>query len=174
MIYQVQETPTGKKKSQGWVLSIDQATNAAGVSLWKNGQLIDTICLKSASSSDSYSRRLQGMLPQLDAFLDRHLHPGETITKILFEGVRSRLVMAAVGGFLMCSRLDCKIHQSASFVESTSWKSYARQHGATGDFALIKGCRSLAETGFPVHELRIDSDDIADSILFYHTWYYEV
>lgn len=161
--------PTGKHNS-GWVLSIDQATNAAGVSLWKDGTLVDTTVLVSQSSTHSYARRIQYQVPQLTQFLMRHLLPNENVTKILFEGVRSVLVQMAAGAFMMCPLIDAKLSPSDSFVHTTSWKMYAKQRGATGALKDIKGVKALIEIGFPVELLSKQSDDIADSILIYLSW----
>ncbi len=153
-------------------MSIDPASNLAGVSLWLNGRLTGTTVLKSNSSSDSYSRRLQTQVPQLTAFLASYLSEGECISKVIFEGVRARLVLVSVGAFLTCPYIDAKISPTSSFIESSTWKYYARANGARGDFADIKGVAALKEIGIPVEELGITSDDIADSILIYLAWYY--
>lgn len=158
-----------KPKELGWVLAIDQASNQAGVSLWRNGRLIAVTVLASESASHKFSRRIQHQLPQLTAFLDAHLGPSELITKVVFEGVRARLVLITVGSFLCCPRIDAIMHQYANFVESTSWKVWARNHGAQAEkLKDIKGIKALGETGFPL--LDITSDDVADSILIYLTW----
>jgi hypothetical protein len=155
-------------KEQGWVLVIDQASNAAGVSLWYNGVLKQTTVLLSASPKDPLPKRLQCQVAQLNKFLSTHLPESAVITKIVFEGVRSRLVLVTVGAFLTCDRIHAKISPKTSFVESTSWKRWAQRHGATGPIGDIKGVKALKETGFPVDG--IDSDDIADSILIFQTW----
>lgn len=154
----------------GFILSIDQASNAAGVSLWHDGQLKAHTVLRSNSSSDSFARRLQTQVPQLTAFLDAHLPEKLKLTKVLFEGMKARLVLVTIGAFLTCPRLDNKLHAQHSFVESSSWKKWAQQHGATGPFKEIKGVKALKEIGYPVDKLAIDSDDVADSILIYLTW----
>lgn len=154
----------------GWILSIDQASNAAGVSLWKDGTLVDTTVLVSSSSSHSYSKRVQFQVPQLTAFLARHLKPNENVTKILFEGVRSVLVQMAAGAFMMCPLIDAKLSPSDSFVHTSSWKMYAKQRGATGPLKDIKGIKALLEIGFPVEVLSKQSDDIGDSVLIYLSW----
>lgn len=159
-----------KTKEMGFVLSIDQASNAAGVSLWNNGDLIATTVLKSRSPTDPFSRRVQFQLEQLTDFLNMHLPPNVDIEKVLFEGVKARLVMVVVGAFLCCPRISAKMHESASFIYSTTWKSWARSKGATGPVKDIKGVPALRDIGFPVDVYHIDSDDIADSILIYLTW----
>lgn len=160
-----------KLKEQGYVLVVDQASNAAGVSLWYNGRLIATTVLESNSAKDPISRRLQDQIPQLDSFLAKHLPDAARITKIVFEGVRARLVLVTVGAFLTCPRIHAKLSPKASFVESTSWKKWAREHGATEErLKDVKGVKALRETGFPVEEHGITSDDVADSVLMYLTW----
>lgn len=158
-------------KEQGWVLSVDQASNCAGVSLWHNGILIACTTLNSKKSTDTLPRRLQTQVPQLTEFLQKYLPAGEMVTTVIFEGVRARLVALVVGAILTCPLLDkCRINQYASFVESSSWKKWARSHGATGTFEQIKGVKALREVGFPVDKYLLTSDDIADSILMYLTW----
>lgn len=157
-------------KEQGWVLVIDQASNCAGVSLWYNGDLKATTELRSESSKDSFARRLQHQVPQLTAFLDRVLPDSATITKILFEGVRSRLVLVTVGAFLTCPRINAKLSPRTNFIESTSWKVWARNRGATGPIADIKGIKSLKETGFHVDDAFLTSEDVADSIMMFNAW----
>lgn len=158
-------------KADGYVLAIDQASNVAGVSLWHNGDLVGVTCL-TATSTDSMARRLQTQVPQLTSFLDTHLPAGLLIRKILFEGVRSRLVLITVGAFLTCPRIDAKMHQKFTFVESSAWKKYAQKRGATGPFKEIKGVKALKETGWsPPADLRgVINDDVADSILMYLCW----
>ena len=160
-----------KEKELGWVLSIDQASNQAGVSLWKSGQLVAVTVLKSRSKNDKMSRRLQDQVPQLTAFLDQHLPENETIKTLLFEGVRARLVLITVGAFLTCPRLNASLSARGNFVESRQWKSWARMHGAHSQpFSEIKGVTALRE----IRELSeyhwIDQEDIADSVLIYKCW----
>ncbi len=157
-----------KAKEAGYVLVIDQASNAAGVSLWRDGNLVATTVLASKSPTDPFSRRVQHQVPQLTDFLDQHLPAHTLIEKVLFEGVKARLVMIVVGSFLVCPRISAKMHEKFSFVGSGTWKRWARDHGATGPVREIKGKKSLTETGFDT--AAIDSDDICDSILMYFAW----
>lgn len=158
-------------KEQGLVLSIDQASNAAGVSLWQNGELLATMVLKAAKATDPMSARLRQQVEQLTVFLSKHVGDGGMITKILFEGVRARLVMTTVGAFLTCPLINAKVHPTASFVESFAWKKYARDRGATeASFKDIKGVKALRDIGFDVDGFGIESDDEADSVLIYLTW----
>ena len=157
-------------KEQGWVLVIDQASNVAGVSLLLNGELRGTTELRSRASTDTFSRRLQTQLPQLTAFLDAHLPHDASVTKIVFEGVRARLVLITVGAFLCCPRINAKMCQRASFIESTSWKKWAQMRGAVGPLKDIKGVKALRESGWDMVKYPVTSDDIADSLLIYQTW----
>lgn len=157
-------------KEQGWVLVIDQASHCAGVSLWYNGSLKSTTELKSHSKTEPFSRRLQYQAEQLDVFLTAILPESACITKIVFEGVRARLVLVTVGAFLTPKRINARLSPKTSFVESTSWKKWAQRNGATGPTSDIKGVKALRETGFPVDQHGITSDDIADSILMYSVW----
>lgn len=159
-----------KSKEAGYVLSIDQASNAAGVSLWLNGNLIATTVLRSRKPTDPFSRRVQYQLEQLTDFLNEHLPPGLDVQKVLFEGVKSRLVLIVIGSFLCCPRIHAKMSESASFIYSSSWKQWAKKNGAAGPTADIKGCRSLAETGFDMVTHHIVSDDISDSVMIYKCW----
>ena len=156
-------------KEQGWILVIDQASNCAGVSLWYNGNLTATTTLVSQSKNDSMARRLQHQVPQLTKFLCDVLPESATIAKILFEGVRARLVLITVGAFLTCPRINAKLTMQ-SFIGSSSWKKWAKDHGALGPTADVKGVKALSEIGFPVQQHNIESDDVADSILMYLTW----
>lgn len=89
---------------------------------------------------------------------------------MVFEGVRSRLVLCTVGAFLTVPRIQAVISQTKNFVESTTWKKYAQRNGATGPIADVKGVKALREIGFPLDRYPIQSDDIADSILIYKAW----
>lgn len=159
-----------KPKEFGYVLSVDQASNLAGVSLWHNGELKATTVLKSRSPDDPFSRRLQTQVPQLTAFLDTHVPKEYQIEKVVFEGVRSRLIVAVVGAFLTCPRIHARVSEKANFVESSSWKKWASRNGATGKISEIKGVKALTETGFDCVGKGIVSDDVADAILIYYAW----
>ena len=157
-------------KEYGFVLSIDQASNVAGVSLWFSGGLIATTTLLSARPSDPFSRRVQDQVAQLTTFLETHTPPETLIDRVIFEGVRARLVICVVGAFMTCPRIDAKLSEKANFVESSSWKNYARARGATGPFSEIKGVKALTEIGWDMVKHPVVSDDIADSILMYSCW----
>lgn len=157
-------------KENGWILAIDQASNCAGVSLWSHGQLVATTTLNSDSPKDALGKRLSRQVEQLKDWLDTRLGKAE-IKTLLFEGVRSRLVLVTVGAFVCVPQLrNCKIHQRHSFVESSSWKRWAQKRGATGKLGDIKGVQALREAGFDVEAHRIDSEDVADSVLIYLCW----
>lgn len=159
-----------RAKEFGHVLSIDQASNLAGVSLWHNGDLLATTVLKSKSPNDPFSRRIQYQVPQLTLFLDEHVPQQFTVEKVIFEAVKPRLIMAVVGAFLTCPRIAARLNERDSFVPSSTWKKWAQDQGATGAFKDIKGVPSLRETGFPVDDYGIDSEDVADSIMQYKAW----
>lgn len=159
-----------KPKEAGFVLAIDQASNCAGVSLWFCGELRATTTLNSQSPTDPFARRIQTQLEQLTAFLNTELPPDVQIEKVVFEGVRPRLILATVGAFMCCPRISAKLDESRSFVGSSSWKSWAKMRGATGPFKEIKGVKALQETGWDFTKYPIESDDIADSILIYSCW----
>lgn len=158
-----------KRKSK--TLSVDQASNQAGVSLWSpDGHLLGTTLLESNSKKDPFSKRITDQLVQLESFLDAHLDLDETITHVLFEGVRSRLVLITVGAFMTCTRLNAGLSQKHSFVESRTWKSWAKRHGAKAFISDVKGVESLIEAGFKAPEGIYMNDDIADSIMIYIAW----
>lgn len=157
-------------KERGFVLAIDQASNAAGVSLWLDGTLTATTVLLSKDKSDPFSRRIQYQLEQLNVFIDAHVPADIILDKVLFEGVRSRLVVCVVGAFLCCPRIDAKISEKGNFVESSSWKNWARARGAQGAFKDIKGVKALRECGWDFNKHPITSDDTADSIFIYLCW----
>ncbi len=159
-----------KPKEMGFVLSIDQASNAAGVSLWLDGELQATTVLVSKDKNDPFSRRIQYQLEQLNTFIDLHVPADVVLDKVLFEGVRSRLVNIVIGAFLCCPRIDAKISEKKNFIESSSWKNWARARGAQGPFTEIKGVKSLRECGWDLVKYPVTSDDVADSIFIYMTW----
>lgn len=150
------------------ILSIDQASNRAGCSLWNpTGTLIATAALTYIDPSHPYSRRLQGLARQLEEWLVTQ----PKVSQIVFEATKPKLVLVSVGAFLTAPSLDVKLHESASFVSPSTWKKWAQERGATGKFTLIKGCKALAETGFDLAKWNITSDDVADSILIARAWF---
>ena len=152
-------------------LSIDQASNQAGVSLWSaDGVLLNTCVLASQSKKDPFSKRVTDQIVQLEAFLDTVLDPKEIITHVLFEGVRSRLVLVTVGAFMTCTRLNAGLSAQHSFVESRTWKAWAKRHGAKAFISDVKGVESLLETGFNMPVGMPLTEDIADSIMMYLAW----
>ncbi len=156
-------------KTDGYVMSIDQASKSAGASLWYNDKLVAT-ALFTAPGDDKYSRRVQSLAEQCTVFLDSHLPKKVNIEKIIFESVRMKLVIITVGCFLTCPRIDARLHEKASFIPSMSWKKWAADRGATGPFKEIKGVRALKESGFPLDGIEPLNDDVADSIMMYQTW----
>lgn len=160
-----------KVKEQGYVLSIDQASNSAGCSLWLNGELQATINLLSDHKNDPFPLRMRRMVDTLDSWLSVQLPSSDQqVNKILFEGVRSRLVLCTVGAFCLPGKIQSHVKERDNFVESTRWKVWARKNGALGPLKDIKGVQALKEVGFPVEKYSISSDDVADSILIYLTW----
>lgn len=161
-----------KPKENGWILSIDQASNAAGVSLWYCGGFIEATTLYSNKSSDPIGRRLVAQIEQLDKWLEPRIDLDE-IKVVLFEGVKSRLVLTTVGAFC-CSRFlqNCRLHPRHSFVESSSWKSWAKKKGAfkADPDDEIKGIKSLVQTGWDIVKYPLETDDEADSVMIYQTW----
>ena len=154
-----------------WTLFIDQASNAAGVALAKDGQLLacDTIC--STRASDVISQRLQDQIPRLTDFLNKYVPQGEYITNVVFEGVRSRIVLLTVGAFLMCPRIKARLSPTGNFVESQSWKRWAKRQGASGPIKDVKGIRSLREVRPDLFSrFKILTDDAADAVMIYLTW----
>lgn len=158
-----------RTKEQGYVLAIDQASNAAGVTLWYNGELLAHTLLESGSESDPISARLRKMRQDLSDFVRPYIG-GSSIRKVVFEGVRSRIVALTVGAFISIDEIDTNLHQKWNFVESPSWKRWAQEHGAKGKLSEIKGLKALRETGFPVDEHGIVHDDVADAVLIFKTW----
>ena len=156
-------------KGEGYVLSVDQASNAAGVSLWHNRVLIAHTVLKSKNSKDSFSRRVQAQSIDLREFLDAYLPPEDTITTVLFESVKSRVVMAVIGSVLVNDRIDSSLGPG-TLIPSMSWKKWAQGMGATGPLKDIKGVPSLRQTGFDVDKYVVTSEDTADSIMIFLTW----
>lgn len=160
----------GLAKLSGYILSIDQASNQAGCALFYEGALVATTVLTSKSKDDPFSRRVQHQVPQLTAFLQLHLKPGYVVDTVIFEAVRARLVMCVVGAFLTCPLINSKMSEKGNFCESSTWKKWAQQRGATGFFKDIKGVKALREVGFDVDKWGITSDDAADAVLQFCAW----
>jgi hypothetical protein len=158
-----------KNKTDGYVLSVDPASNLCGVSLWRDGVYIAGSVFASESRTDPYSKRLQDICRQLGAFLSEHVG-SETIRTVVAEGVRSRLVQIALGAILTDAHISAHLSPKGSFIESMQWKRWAKQRGATGPTNDIKGVKALTEAGWPMTKFPVTSDDVADSILIYLTW----
>ncbi len=150
------------------ILVCDQASNSAGCSLWTpGGTLIAVKHLFYPVKTDPYSRRLKGLVAQLEEWLQTQ----PKITQVVFEQTKPRLVTVSIGAFLTAPSLDVKLHETASFVSPSTWKKWAQQRGATGKFSEIKGCKALRETGFDLKKWNITSCDVADSILIGRSWF---
>ncbi len=159
------------KKLQGWVVAVDEASNCAGVSLWRDDLLVAVTTLNSDHKTQKISRRLQTQVEQLTSFLSLHLAAGDTVDTVIFEGVRARLVLITVGAFLCCPYINTALGAKTSFVESRQWKAWAKMHGAHSQpFTEIKGVTALREIPELSKYHWIDQDDIADSVLIYMTW----
>jgi hypothetical protein len=158
-------------KEQGWILTIDQASNAAGVALWYDGILKATETIKSARASDPISDRLRHQMVELEYFLNKYIPEGDAIRNVIFEGVRSRIVLVTVGAFLLSRRIRAHISPTKNFVETRTWKNWGKRHGATGPVKDVKGIRSLKETCPELFEkYNIKTDDEADAIFIYMAW----
>lgn len=158
-------------KEHGWILAIDQASNAAGVALFSHGEFVAAATLKSHSSKDAFGKRLAFQAEQLADFLHTRMGKAE-IKVLLFEGVRSRIVLCTVGAFCAVPQLqNCRLHPRHSFVESSSWKTFAKKHGAVAnDKGEIKGIHALSMIGWDFDKHPISSDDEADAVLIYKAW----
>lgn len=155
----------------GWSLFVDQASNVAGVALAYNGDLRAVETLNAHCSSSPISDRLRILVSELGMFLSKNLPEGDVVRHVVFEGVRSRIVLITCGAFLTCPRITAKISPTANFIESRSWKHLAKRLGATGPIKDVKGIRSLKEIAPDLfNRYKIDSDDAADAILMYLTW----
>lgn len=158
-------------KEAGYILAIDQASNAAGAALWKDGDLQAWTVLTSKSPKDPFGRRLVEQVRQLTEWLDAELGD-EKIKVLLFEGVKSSMVMSTIGAFVTCPHLvDCKFHPRLSFVSALSWKKFVRDHGLSKQrFKEIKGVQALRDIRWDFNKYPITSDDVADACLIYLTW----
>ncbi len=158
-------------KEQGWVLFIDQASNAAGVALSRDGELVATETVRSLSANHVISQRLQDQIPRLTEFLDKYVPRGDMIGNVIFEGVRARLVLISVGAFLMCPRIKTRLSPTGNFVESRAWKAWAKRRGASGPIKDVKGLKSLREVRPELFErFNIKTDDEADAVFMFLTW----
>ncbi len=150
------------------VLCVDQASNDAGCSIWTpGGTLLAVKALHYHTKTDPYSRRLKGLVAQLEEWLQTQ----PKITQVVFEQTKPRLVTIPIGAFLTAPSLDVKLHETASVVSPSSWKKWAQERGASGKFSEIKGCKALAETGFDLKAWGVTSDDVADSLLVAKAWF---
>lgn len=149
------------------VLSIDQASIKCGASLWDHPKrrLLGSAPLE-APKGWPYSRRLQHLVGELNNFLKDKPRP----QTVIFENVRPKLVMITVGAFLTSPYIDLTLNEQSSFISSSTWKKWAADRGAGGEFSKIKGVEALAATGFPVDQHGITSDDVCDSIMQYLAW----
>lgn len=158
-------------KESGWIISIDQASNAAGVCAHRDGVFIASTTLNSLKKSDPIGKRLTAQVMQLDKWLEP-LMGTEEAKIVIFEGVRARLVLITVGAFCTSKYLqNCRLHPRHTFVEASQWKKWARLKGAvSSEEGEIKGIKALYETGWDGVKFPIGSDDEADSVLIYQTW----
>jgi hypothetical protein len=155
-------------KEAGYVLSIDPATNLAGVSLWHNGVLVAWRVLDTANKKASVSWRLRQLVTLLDGFLNDHCD--DSLSQVIAENTpRAPYVTMALGAILTHPRITCKFKNS-HWIGSTTWKKYAKSLGAQGHLRTIKGVQALKETGWDFEKYPVDSDDVADSILIYRAW----
>lgn len=109
------------------------------------------------------------MRDQLDDFLCKYTADGP-IKRVIFEGVKSRIVLITVGAFISCYNLEGNLHATHSFVSPLEWKKWAKDRGATGPTKDVKGILALEEIGWDFKTNPIFSDDVADSILIFLTW----
>ena len=114
-------SPPPKTKEKSYVLSVDPASNACGVSLWLDGTMADSALLSSNSPRDLFSVRLQTIALQLETFLSKNLKEDERVTTVVCEGVRSVLVQICIGALLCSKYIEAPI-KTGSFVHATSWK----------------------------------------------------
>lgn len=157
-----------KPKESGWILSVDPASNKCGVALWKDGEFRGSALLESDSPRDPFSRRMQAIYIDLCEFITDHLPEGDEINTIVTEGVRSRLVSTCIGTILVHPAINANLSPKDSFVEPSTWKKWAKDHGATGPSAEIKGVKSLREAGQYMYKEM--GDDEADAIMIYKAW----
>lgn len=153
-----------REKEKGYILSIDQASIAAGVSLWHNGELIAWTVLSGGNKKVPMSKRLHLQRNQLEEFLKEHCKG--VVSTVLFEEVKSKFVQMICGAYLTVGQICCRVGKD-HFIHTRSWKSYAHRQGAEGPVKDIKGVAALEGIGWDFTEFPIDSDDVADSILFY-------
>lgn len=149
------------------VLSIDQASNNAGVSLWQHGMPRAWTVLAAKKKTDPLSVRLVQQRQQLETFLNEQLASTEDIDVVLFENVKSKVVLLCAGAFLSLDIFQCKFKPKEHIVHPSSWKSYLRKRGATGE---IKGVKALEQGWPPSKRLKLQSDDVADSMAIYLAW----
>ena len=156
-------------KEEGFVLSIDQASNCAGVSLWHNGQLVAWTDLQASRKKDPMPIRLREQLIQLRMFLETH--NVDTVSAVLFEKVRAEFVSMICGAYLTMNAIKCHIGKD-HLIHTNRWKGWARSQGAgkTVHRSEIKGVQALKEIGWDFNAYPIESDDVADSVLMYLAW----
>ena len=155
------------RKEKGWILSIDQASIKAGVSLWKDGELIAFTDLNGGGKKVPMSKRLHKQRVELDTFLEQHCKG--TVSTVLFEDVKGKFVQMICGAYLTAGKICCKIGKD-HLVHTRTWKSWAQRQGALGPVRDIKGVRALREIGWDFSRWAVESDDVADSLMIYMAW----
>lgn len=171
MVRAKKAAPLPAAKEAGWIITIDQASNAAGVTLWLDGEFMAATTLNSTKSTDPFGRRLATQAAELERWLISMGLGPTSIKMAIFEGVRARIVLCTVGAFCAVPQLQgCRLHARHTFVESISWKRWAQRRGAEGPMKDIKGVQALMEIGWDFAKYPIATDDEADSVMIYQTW----
>ena len=154
-------------------LSIDPATHCAGVSLFKNNELVSWTILTSNHSRDNLTDRMKAQVTQLEEFLQLNLPKGEMVGRIIMEDVRSKLLILSAGAYLTCPYIDAKVAYPYHFISPSKWKSWARRRGASGNSKEIKGLAALRMIKWDFDKYPIMSDDVADSVMQYYCWWHD-
>lgn len=151
-----------------YTASIDPASRLCGASLFDGLTLIGGQCL--TSSQKTWSARAAEMRAQMKEFVLATLPKGTTVTRATIELVPKIVepsIQLIAGAILADPIFDLNITRK-QFVSPSSWKAWARRHGALDKDP--KGVVSLRQTGFPVEQYQIVSDDVADSIMIFLAW----
>jgi hypothetical protein len=153
-------------KDGPFILSVDAGSNHMGLALWQGDVFVRSGALHSAKASDAYTKRLKDMKGAFDIWLG-----GACVNTVVTEALKLPLVVIPLGLIFLHPNVNCAFSNHHQ-VHPGTWKKWAKEHGATGPHKLVKGVKSLLETGWP-HP--VTSDDEADAILvalyyFEHRW----
>lgn len=151
-------------KDYRWTLSADPGSNHLGLALYKDGKFYASHTCHALNDRQDYSERLKTISADFHKWIDEILPPEEEINQVITEYLKLNLAMMSVGLVFLHPRVKCKF-QTHHMISSSTWKKWAKDHGAKGPTKDIKGLTALADIGFP-HIKDVLDEDSADATLF--------